>query len=487
MRRSVIRFSLVVIAVLGICCIVQSSAQPEFDRAKWFQDFDQLLTEMSTHYANLEWAVQERRMDLPALREETEKNLSAATDKLEARRAMEQFVRSFGDGHFEIRWPKANTSSSLPDQPAQHSLCSDAGYKAPARISEGLQFSLVDGFTASSGPDTRDFPGGLLDLGGTRLGILRIALFDEHAHPAACENAIKQLRINPDQQCDEQCKDRIEGTAASLLAETLARRADELRHSGATALLVDITHNGGGSNWAELPPRILSPAPLSEPRSAFIKHEHWTRQLQDRLADIETDIRNKKEPTEVLEEARSRLLKGIAETKEKCDRSPLWITGKIDCSLLVRNILYTDGLLPYAKPGSFPSLESRTSLFHPLYYSYAEGRNKLPLYVAVDRETWSAAEYFAAILQDNHAAVIVGEVTGGAGCGYTNGGIPTTLKNSQAVVKMPDCVRLRKDGTNEVNGVLPDVLLPWTDHDIPYTKVTKIMQQLKASLPAPHP
>jgi C-terminal processing protease CtpA/Prc len=36
----------------------------------------------------------------------------------------------------------------------------------------------------------------------------------------------------------------------------------------------------------------------------------------------------------------------------------------------------------------------------------------------------SAAEYFAAILKDNKAATIIGELTGGAGCGSTNGGIP---------------------------------------------------------------
>jgi hypothetical protein len=185
---------------------------------------------------------------------------------------------------------------------------------------------------------------------------------------------------------------------------------------------------------------------------------------------------------EVLQEARNRLLRGIAETKERCDRSSLWTTGKINCSLLIKDVLYTGGLLPYAKSGSFPTLESRSSLFDPLRYSYTEGGNTLPLFVVVDRETWSAAEYFAAILQDNHAAVIVGEVTGGAGCGYTNGGIPTTLKYSHAQVKMPDCVRLRKDGSNEVNGVVPDILLPWTDHDTPYSKVTKLVDRLKPLL-----
>jgi len=55
----------------------------------------------------------------------------------------------------------------------------------------------------------------------------------------------------------------------------------------------------------------------------------------------------------------------------------------------------------------------------------------------------SAAEEFAAVLQDKGAAVIMGTCTGGAGCGHTNGGTPTTLTNSRAVLQLPDCVRFR--------------------------------------------
>ncbi len=77
----------------------------------------------------------------------------------------------------------------------------------------------------------------------------------------------------------------------------------------------------------------------------------------------------------------------------------------------------------------------------------------------VDGETWSAAEEFAAVLQDNHAALIVGAPTGGAGCGHTNGGTPTTLAHSQGILKLPDCARLRINGDNEAAGVQPDLLI----------------------------
>jgi C-terminal processing protease CtpA/Prc len=85
--------------------------------------------------------------------------------------------------------------------------------------------------------------------------------------------------------------------------------------------------------------------------------------------------------------------------------------------------------------------------------------------VLTDGETWSAAEQFAALLQDNRAAFILGSRTGGAGCGHTWGGTPTTLTNSGAVLRVPDCVRLRADGSNEVRGIIPDQLLPWRAND----------------------
>jgi C-terminal processing protease CtpA/Prc len=103
----------------------------------------------------------------------------------------------------------------------------------------------------------------------------------------------------------------------------------------------------------------------------------------------------------------------------------------------------------------------------------------------VDRNTWSAAEYFAAILQDNHAAQIIGEVTGGAGCGYTDGGIPAKLKNSGAELKMPDCVRYRADGSNEVNGITPDILLPWSGHDSDFQRLNGLLAALNSRQSSP--
>jgi hypothetical protein len=449
-----------------------------YDPAPWLGDFRQLLSEMSSHYANLEWAIEDRHMDLPRLRRQTEKKLREAKDDSEARHILSQFVDGFGDGHLEIRWPKTQGPSSVSPDAEKQSLCERLGYQA--HTSPGLDFSLLPGFTPLANDDSGLFPGGWLRLAhGKVVGIVRIGLFSERAHPEVCRQAVRKLGVAETSDCDEDCGNRIERETADLLTAALVRQEGVLRQAGATVLVVDITHNGGGSNWVEAPPRALSPIPLRDLAFAFIRHEHWTNQLEERLHDVQTDIGRGAAPRAVLQQAAAKLQQAIRESRQPCDRTEVWETGKVNCSLLVKGLLYTSGELPYAKPGSFASLESRTTLFDPLRYAYTENPNRLPLLVVVDRETWSAAEYFAALLQSNRAATIVGELTGGAGCGYTNGGIPTKLKSSGAEIKMPDCVRFQADGSNEVNGITPDILVPWAERDSQYQRVKKLEAALK--------
>ena len=56
-----------------------------------------------------------------------------------------------------------------------------------------------------------------------------------------------------------------------------------------------------------------------------------------------------------------------------------------------------------------------------------------PLAVLVDQETRGGGEWIAAALQDNHAAVVMGAPTVGAGCGHTDGGTPTKPPNQKVI------------------------------------------------------
>ncbi len=477
MRRGLLALSL---ALLTCAASPQNSSDARlasFDPKPWLEDFHQVLSEISSHYANLEWAVEDRKMDLQRLRLDTEVKLREATDESDARRILDKFIASFGDGHLEIEWPK-NGVQPKPAASMSQSLCDRLGYKT--HLHPGLDFSELPEFSLVNAPETSLFPGGLLRLqNGTVFGIIRIGVFSEHSFPEICEQAVRDLRVPENAACDDKCDDQIELATANLLTAALVRRAEGLRAAGATALLIDITQNGGGSDWVDATVRALSPVPLHDSRTAFIRHEHWTKDLQDRLGEVQTDIKNHAGSPDLLEQAVGKLEKAIDESKRPCNTTAVWDTGKLNCSMLVNRLLFTSGIVDYAKPGSFASLESRTVLFYPSRYAYTENPKALPLYVVVDRGTWSAAEYFAALLQDNHAAAIVGEVTGGAGCGYTNGGIPAKLENSGAHLEMPDCVRFRADGSNEVNGITPDVLLPWAEHDSGFQHVKKLLSALE--------
>jgi hypothetical protein len=445
-----------------------------FDSRPWVEDFHQLLQEMATHYANLEWAVNDRHMDLHDLSTKTEDVLQSARSDSDARIAIKTFLDSFGDGHLEIEWPSADASPS--DTKPEDDICEHLGYHS--RGKPGIDYSLLTQLSPVPGAEEKLFPGGLLRSRGRTFGLIRIGVFSEKAFPEVCHQAVQQMGLSANGVCNDACADKVQLKASDLLTTALATRAEQLRHAGATAVLIDITRNGGGSDWVDAPPRALSSKPLRDPRLSFVKGDHWTKQLEDTLRDVEADQRNRHENDRILRDAALRLREAIAAGKESCDAGQVWATGKLNCSLLASGFLFASGVLPYAAPGGLTGYKSRDGLFYPARYAYTESTNRLPLFVLVDKDTWSAAEYFAALLQDNHAATIVGELTGGAGCGYSNGGIPTQLRNSKAEVQMPDCVRLRADGSDEVNGITPDVLVPWAKRDSAYQRVRKLMTAL---------
>jgi len=480
MRLTLILLVLVAVSLLAAASIASEKPTVSFDPAPWLEDFRQLQSEMSAHYADLEFAVQERRMDLPTLRKETETKLRNAKDQRDAQRALEKFVASFGDGHFDIQWVTPEVRSANLSEQGAPSLCQKLGYNA--RLKPGLDFSTYPGFAPLKGEDFAIFPGGLLHLAnGKAIGTIRIGLLTEHAYPEMCETTVSALHLSDSAACDESCANQVEIETANALTVALSRRADALRTAGATALLIDITHNGGGSDWVDPVVRELSSVPLRAAKMAFLKHPHWTENLQQQLDDVETDIKKSKGDRTLLEGVAHKLKGAIQESKESCDPIEVWDTGKLRCAMMVRDRLFVSGIVDYAKPGSYNSLESKTTLFHPLRYAYSENPRRLPLYVLVDRDTWSSAEYLAALLQDNHAATIIGETTGGAGCGYTNGGIATELKNSHAAVKMPDCVRLRADGSNEIDGIIPDLVVLWPRQASDYQRTMKLVGALEKS------
>lgn len=72
----------------------------------WLEDFAQLKREISDHYANLEWAVEHRGLDLKQLSERTETRLRQARHDQKAHEAVESCLSDFRDGHLIIKGSK---------------------------------------------------------------------------------------------------------------------------------------------------------------------------------------------------------------------------------------------------------------------------------------------------------------------------------------------------------------------------------------------
>lgn len=450
-----------------------------FDRAGWLEDLDALVAAMSSHYANLDYSVRVRRLDLPRVLDRARTRLAAATTDDEAHRAFRKFVAAFGDAHVEIDWtPHAAAGAATAG--TGESLCKRLGY-AP-HDTGGVDFAQVAPFVADGDADATDIPGGVVDLGAQRrLGVVRIAEFMEANHPALCELARIDLHLADDAACDDDCADRLERAVADRLTAALERRATALARAGVTAIAVDLTGNGGGTDWVEPAMRVMTPAHLQEVAIDVVRHPHWDQPLADNIRDLAAELARGDLPHGELAAAIAARRAALAEVRAPCDRSALWTTVTHDpaCTQLAR----VTPVVGYASPGELAGRANAEAIFGASKFRYHEGTNRLPLAVIVDGGTASAAEDFAAELQDAHAAVIVGATTVGAGCGFTNGGIPTVLPHSGAWVHLPDCVRLRADGTNAVAGVTPDVVLPLLDRDSPYQRAVKVVAGLRDAWP----
>src|SRR6185369_14237838 len=146
--------------------------------AEWLEDFAQLKREMSTHYANLEWAVEERGLDLKLLSDTAEANLQKAQTQAEAKKIIEDFLSSFADAHFRVDWVSTNQNPQPKPEPT--SFCQSLGYRPASYAKPGINFSALKSFRSLTGENSTYLPAGVLTLNnGKKIGVIRIALFME--------------------------------------------------------------------------------------------------------------------------------------------------------------------------------------------------------------------------------------------------------------------------------------------------------------------
>ena len=473
-----------VLITFPFCLFQPADAQTN---EKWMQDYEAMKKFMAEGYANLDWAKEGKKIDLVALDKKTKDELSKAGSDKEARKALENFLKAFHDGHLALREVKEapsenneNESQSFaPDAPAEK-VCSELGYKIRINIFS-LPFLEAPNFKLIS--TSKDyFHAGVFTLAnGKKYGVLRIGLFSGDSNFGNCVESWKEFSAKLDAPCDDECLERFYYATDNRFSAKLTEQVKALQAENIDYLIIDIGGNGGGSNWVESAARILSPKPLRSTHFGFIRHPHWVGILEDRLKTVSEDIARKDltaQQIKYLKTAKERLEQLIKEAKSPCDRSNFWTANNTKgCTLLNKTPSMATGIFDYLPAKEIANLKSKNILFTPSEYEYEESVFKRNLIVLVDRKTASAAEHFASLMQLNKAAKVVGEQTLGAGCGYVNGGTKYFLPNSKLQLFMPDCVRYRADGVNEVEGVVPDVNL-WQENDDKQKRLEKLLLNL---------
>lgn len=367
-------------AVLAVAAIAAFADVATYDSAAWNADFERLKVDMAQGYANLDWIAERHGLDLVALSRETAGEIEKAGSHVVAFRALNRFIDRFDDPHFQLASKDGGgaaerTGAAAADPPV--SDCAGAGYQEGKH---GFRFPVerLPGWRPLA---EGNFPAGL--TGST--GILRIAEFGENQYLSACTSRFRPGMGERALQL---------AVRAALQAELRARLA-ELRRAGAKRLIVDLSRNGGGSEW------VNEAIPLFTARTL-------ERQAPRRVG-----------PT--------------------CDRRGVWEGKRPACPVFAK----ADPPMRIAGKGDW------------------EG----PLLVLIDRDTASASEDFVAWMKDNRAATLIGDRTFGAGCGYVDGGTRTRLRALPRDVRMPNCARFLRDGSNEIEGIAPDVALPMKEPD----------------------
>jgi Peptidase family S41 len=381
-----------------------------------------------------------------------------------------------------------NNSSSNSDVTSFNSntsskeVCSYLGNDRISTDKFSLPFEKIPNFKLISTKND-SFPIGILKTkSGKQFGIFRISIFSPDVYTENCQEIWEKFRKTITITCDENCLDNFSNSLANSLLAKLEKQLKALQKNKLEGLIIDIAGNGGGTNWVEPLARTIAPQVLQASRLGFIRHPHWVEILNGRLKLVETDLLRKdlsKNQKKYLKSAKDKLQKLIQEAESFCDKSDFWTTNNQpkSCSMLNATPLFASGVFPHLPIKEIQNLASKNVIFSPSEYVFRESVFKGKVFVLVDNNTASAAEYFAALLQDNKSATIIGEKTYGAGCGYVNGGVRYILPNTKLTFKSPDCVRFRTDGSNEFRGIQPDNRL-WNKADTAEKRMENLVNYL---------
>jgi hypothetical protein len=458
-----------VLWVVWVAVGAAAGAVRTFDPRPWLEDFAVLKAAMQERYANLAWfGSPAAAVDLPLLERHTRRALLAAADAAEARRILLDFVAALGDGHFSPLGddPPAGAARAEPEparlDPADPaSGCAALGYATRGRSGFSLPFESLPGFRLEADGITQGFRSGTLPVhGGAQLGLVRIAEFRETSAAWACLDAWARL-VKAGKSIDAAS---IESASQQQWLRVMSEQLQRFASEHVVAVVADIGTNSGGNDLADWLPRLFTDKPVHSARMLLVRTPEAVGYLEEELTALRVPL-----PASADAAARAAVDRAIAgfEADKKalgvsdCDMSWVgreqrqWQPGS-PCSHLL-DVGSAAGALDFLEPHAFGNPDIANRLYWAAVADDYRGAWTGPVYVITDSRSYSAAELFASSMQLNHIAKTVGQRTGGDGCGFVTEIPPLVLPHSRLSFRLPNCVRLRADGGDEVAGVVPDL------------------------------
>ena len=489
-----VRASALAILGLACCCLTaptlvagEAPPPPRFDEAdgperinrRWLDDFEHLKAELEASYPNLLWKASfESDVDLPAIALAAERALRRATADHEAFEAIAAFVEGIGDGHLYVAdaeqsvGPLPSEARDLFDDAA--SACASIGYVNFDGGAYSLPFEAAGRFELIRGSPVSGFRTGIVTtVSGQKVAVVRVASFLSANLVEGCEAAFPTVSMPATHAdwprwCSASCVARLRDETIARSIAFLRRDLELAWRRGAQTLLIDLGQNPGGEGWAWDLAQSLATRPLDAPELGVVADGRLDRYLSVETEELHArahDTRDDPATREAALAAHNALLKFRIDVTSStpCDLSWVWserrawsVDAVWQCGRVARLPQDASGRL--VLDGTALAPEKRMSRGLELDVEKIGWRGALA--VLVDRHSVSAAELFAGYLQDAGAAVIIGEQTRGAGCGFIGyHRSPIVLPSSGLQVVAPDCIILRKDGRNSVAGVRPDVAI----------------------------
>jgi hypothetical protein len=373
------RNTALVIAAALLCAAAPARPAQQFDREAWKTDFERIKAGLAQGYANLDWQIDKRGFNLVRASQQINSMLDKANSDVEAVVVFYRLVDAFHDPHLQLLpGPAPQSAALLPRQSSAEGPVRLVDSCAAARYSDrkpgtSLPYARAPEWEQIS---AAPFQAGMIG----DVGIIRIPSFDEQHYLSVCK-AVSTPNLHGRE---------LQLATRTELNRRLMSLIGDLRARGVKKLAIDVSGNGGGSEWSSEVAAMFAAGTLRRNAPRVVA--------------------------------------------PKCDRSPLW-QGKAACSVY----------------GQEPGIEELKGT------AVWTG----PLAVLTDRRSASASEELVTWLKDNGRAVIAGERTYGAGCGYVDGGSAISLRAANLHIMVPNCSRYTRDGVNEIEGIAPTVALDW--------------------------